>query len=444
MTDRAYARISLDTARSGSIAKQRARLARVADAPVWYVDESVSGAKVAFADRDGGGRLLEDLQRGDRVLVTKIDRAARNVTDLLGLVRLIEDRGASIVFVDQNLDTSGPMGRFMLTLLAAVAELEAAIIAERARESRAAFMDEGRFGGGPLPFGFLTGPNPSGRGLVLRPDPETAPTAREAVARVLAGEPQRQIAPDLGLGESGFSRWLRNPALAGIRPGPELAVDTDAALLSLVEWRRLQDHLKRPVKAWTRADGYGAALACGVCGDRLYYARNKARPASSVYRCARRRHADGDPAVAVTARTADEHLEREFLARYGRLPVYERVTVELADERDEAVARARLRIDAARDALDAAETDEGEDAAYRAYRDAKRALKAAEDLPTATVTEEVATGETFAETWEGADDGTRTALLLKVGPWTVAPGRGLPIAAKVRREDAGGDYGPDV
>ncbi|WP_036959099.1 recombinase family protein, partial [Promicromonospora kroppenstedtii] len=117
MTDHAYTRISFDSRVSGSIAKQRARLARHSPDAVVYEERSVSGAKVPFADRDEGARLLAALQPGDRVLATKIDRVARNVRDLLDLVERIEREGASIVFVDQSIDTSGPMGRFLLTLL---------------------------------------------------------------------------------------------------------------------------------------------------------------------------------------------------------------------------------------------------------------------------------------------------------------------------------------
>ncbi|WP_036959150.1 hypothetical protein, partial [Promicromonospora kroppenstedtii] len=107
--------------------------------------------------------------------------------------------------------------------------------------------------------------------------------------------------------------------------------------------------------------------------------------------------------------------------------------------RDEAVALARLRLDAARAAQDAAVTDEDEDTTYRAYRRAKAALRDAEALPTATVTEEVPTGETFAQVWERADEEDRTSLLLRVGPWVVEPGR-LPIDQKVHRAEAEPDY----
>lgn len=438
MTDRAYGRISRDNARSGSITKQRARLQQYAAEGVeWYVDESVSGAKVPFADRPEGSRLLADLAPGDRVLVTKIDRAARNVTDLLGLVRLIDERGASIVFVDQNIDTSGPMGRFMLTLLGAVAELEAAIVGERLAETRAAFKSEGRFGGGPVPFGLTTAPNPHGRGLVLRPDPEAADLARDVLARVQSGEAQRQLARLVGMSAGGFSGWLRNPALAGIRDGADVEVDPEAGLLTLAEWQALQDFLERPRKAWTRAQGYGAALVCSICGQRLYYGHNPRYPKSSVYRCNRSRHEDGDPAVAVVRRHADRHLEEDFLATFGDLEVFEETTVRSSAARDEAVALARLRLDTAKRAFDEATDDEAEDEALLAQRAAKRALREAEALPADTVTASRSLGINHRDLWAMLPESERGDFLASVGPWLVYPGRGLSIAEKVRRNAPG-------
>lgn len=438
MTDRAYARISLDTERSGAIVKQRARLAKIANEPVWYVDESVSGAKVPFAERPQGKRLLADLRPGDRVLVTKIDRAARNVRDLLGLVEHIEGAGATIVFVDQNIDTAGPMGRFLLTLLGAVAELEAAIVAERVRETRESFRTEGRFAGGPIPFGFTTAPHPAGRGLVLRPDPEAADIARDVIRRVMSGESQRSLAEVIGLKESGLSRWLHNPVLAGIRPGTaELEIDADAALLSLAEWQRLQNYLDRPVKAWNKADGYGAALVCGVCGERLYYARNKHYPESSVYRCRRAKHRDGEPAASVVRRHADIRVEDDFLARFGADPVIETVTVSSSAAREEAIALARVRLDAAQRAQREARDRDARRAAGEAVEAALDAIDDAEAMPDETVTEDRDMGMTHAELWEMLQPAERIAYVVAAGPWVVAPGRGLTIEEKVRHRGTG-------
>lgn len=433
MTDRTYLRISLDTAASGSISKQRSRLAGQAREPVEYVDESVSGSKIPFAERPAGGRLLRDLERGDRVLVTRIDRAARNVRDLLDLVERIEGAGASIVFVDQAIDTAGPMGRFLLTLLGAIAELEAGIIAERRRESLAAFRAEGRHAVGRAPFGLRSVPNPDGRGLVLRPDPEKAPILREIVERLLAGESQRSLHRLTGMGHPAFSRLLRNERLAGVlgyEPDGSPRIDEEQAVFSLVEWAELQDFLRRPEKTWSKAEGYGPALSCGVCGERLYLNVSAEKAEYATYRCRKVKHGPGEPSATVTRVNADAHVEREFLARFGALPVIEEVEVVSGADRDEAVTLARMRLDALRRALDVAETDDEEEALFESYRDAKRALRAAEAIPSGSRTERIETGLTFADAWETAGDDDRTALLLRFGPWTVHPGR-LPIEQKV-------------
>jgi DNA invertase Pin-like site-specific DNA recombinase len=442
MTDRAYARISLDTLASGSIGKQRARLLKAAPEAVFSADESVSGSKVPFAERPEGARLLADLEKGDRVLVTKIDRAARNVRDLLALIERIEGLGASIVFVDQAIDTAGPMGRFLLILLGAVAELEAGIIAERRRESLEAFRQEGRWAVGSAPYGLQSVPNPNGRGLVLRPDPERAPGLRAAVEGILAGGTQRAAARTLGMTETALSRLLRNDRLAGVvghgPDGPRL--DEAQAIFSLVEWGRLQEFLKRPSKAWSKAEGIAAVLVCGVCGERLYYQR-AAIEAHSTYRCRKALHAPGkpfagQPSAAITVGLAETRVYTEFLDLFGAWPVTEVVEVGSDVERAEALALARLRLDAARRAQDAAQDDEAEEAADKAYRAARRALRDAEALPATTQSVEVETGETFAQAWERAEVAERVAWLKRVGPWVVAPGR-LPVAEKVRRAEAG-------
>lgn len=445
MTDRTYLRISLDTAESGSIGKQRSRLAKQAGSDaVEYRDESVSGSKIPFADRPAGGRLLADLERGDRVLVTRIDRAARNVRDLLDLVERIERSGASIVFVDQAIDTAGPMGRFLLTLLGAIAELEAGIIAERRRESLAAFREEGRHAVGRAPFGLQAVPNPNGRGLVLRPHPEQAPLLREIVERLLAGESQRSLSALTGMGHPAFGRLLRNERLAGVlgfgEDGPR--IDPDMAVFSLGDWAALQDFLSdRPVKtSHGAAEGYGPALSCAVCGDRLYLNVSKRSANYSTYRCRKVRHEPGDPGAATVTRVnADAFVEDEFLRRFGALPVVEEVEVDSSESRDAAIASARLWLDSVRKAQDAAEDDEEEERLFGDYRRAKRALRDAEALPVEQRRDRFATGETFADAWKTADDSARTRLLLHFGPWVVEPGR-LPIDRKIRLQDAPPDY----
>lgn len=442
MTDRGYARISLDTQESGSIVKQVSRITAFGGNDIeWYKDESVSGSKIPFAERPHGGRLLADLQPGDRVLVTKIDRAARSVKDLLNLVERIEAAGASIVFVDQNIDTSGPMGRFILVLLGAIAELEASIIAERRRESLESFAAEGRHAVGKAPFGFHSVPNPNGRGLVIRVHPEQGPILRDAIERVMKGETQESLAEELGMSKPGFNRLLFNPRLAGMTPvnGGVVTIDgtpridPEAAILSMAEWTRLQSMLKTG-RGWNKHDGIGAALTCATCGGRLYYAAPGSRAWDQAgYKCARTAPEHKEqriPSASITVARAEEYVERVFLDMFGDQKAVVQYFEDSGDDRTEAVSIAKVQLQEVRRRQDEAVTDEEEEALLVEYRAAKRALRDAEALPMTRRMVTMPTGRTVGEEWRDADPAQRVLMLKLAGDWLVQPGR-LPIDEKI-------------
>ncbi|WP_445228214.1 recombinase family protein [Corynebacterium sp. H78] len=93
-----------------------------------FVDR-VSGAT---RDRPQLNELLTYVRTGDVVLVKSPDRLARSTTDLLGLLEELKAKGVQVRFVDTpQLSTDTPQGKFMLTILGAVAELERATIRER-------------------------------------------------------------------------------------------------------------------------------------------------------------------------------------------------------------------------------------------------------------------------------------------------------------------------
>lgn len=433
MTDRGYRRISLETERSGSLGKQTAQVEKHSNDVVWYEDASVSGSKVPFAMRPGGAELLADLRAGDRVLVTKIDRCARSVRDLLNTVEHIKQVGATIVFVEQRIDTGGPMGEFLLTLLGAIAQLEAAIIAERRKESLEQFAQEGRHAQGRAPFGFRSVENPNGRGLVIRPHPEESAVLLDAIARVMGGETQDSVADAIGIHRSRLHLLMRNPRLAGMTPqnggvvmvNGHPRIDPDAAILSITEWKTLQA-MFNPNKSYSRHDGIGAALTCGTCGERLYYG-------SPTYRCTRKNqaHKDGAPGASVVAVNAEAHVERLFLEQYGsqRGLVVEEVGSNA--ERDEAIAIAEIRLQEVRRQMDNASTEEEEDALDQAHRAARRGLREAKALPSGTRLELRPSGRTQAEDWAEADSRARVAMLRSKGDWVVQPGAGMPIEKKV-------------
>lgn len=76
-------------------------------------------------------RLLSELKPGDVLLVYKMDRVARSLKDLLNILDQLTLAGASIRSLTEPLDTSGPIGIFMVQVLGAVAQLERSIIRER-------------------------------------------------------------------------------------------------------------------------------------------------------------------------------------------------------------------------------------------------------------------------------------------------------------------------
>src|SRR5688572_11404406 len=102
-----------------------------------FVDEPVS-AMVPFLQRKAGRDLHFKLQRGDHLVIAKLDRAFRDTEDTLYMNRQWKDLGVIVHYLDMNCDTSTPFGEFMLTLNAAFAKMERRKIGERTMEALAA------------------------------------------------------------------------------------------------------------------------------------------------------------------------------------------------------------------------------------------------------------------------------------------------------------------
>lgn len=93
-------------------------------------------------------RCLSGLQAGDILVVYKMDRVARSLKDLLSILERVQAVGAHIRSLTEPLDTSVPVGIFMVQVLGAVAQLERSIIRERALAGQVAAYNRGvRWGG---------------------------------------------------------------------------------------------------------------------------------------------------------------------------------------------------------------------------------------------------------------------------------------------------------
>ena len=141
----------------------------------------------SVAKRDQLDAALDFIREGDTLVVTKPDRLARSVADLLRIKEALEAKGAHLRVIDPDLDTSTATGKLLFTMVGAIAEFERSMMLERQREGIAKAKAEGKYKG-------------------------RAPTARAKATEIMAlrsqGISPNKIASDLGVGRSSVFRIL--------------------------------------------------------------------------------------------------------------------------------------------------------------------------------------------------------------------------------------------
>ena len=98
-------------------------------------------------DRTAFKEMMAFVRTGDIVIVESISRIARNTRDLLSVVSELTEKEVEFVSLKENIDTTTPQGRFMLTVFGALAELERESILERQREGIEIAKAEGKYKG---------------------------------------------------------------------------------------------------------------------------------------------------------------------------------------------------------------------------------------------------------------------------------------------------------
>lgn len=116
----AYVRVSTDDQTTEN--QKRAIEARYSVSK-WFRENGISGA-VPAAQRPAMAQLLAYVREGDTVIVTAIDRLGRNTIDVLTTVETLNAKGVSLVSLREGFDLATPVGKAMLAMLAAMAELE--------------------------------------------------------------------------------------------------------------------------------------------------------------------------------------------------------------------------------------------------------------------------------------------------------------------------------
>ena len=162
--------------------------------------DSVVAEQVSATDmeaRTAWTALMASLKAGDTVSITKIDRVARSISDMVGITKALNDIGASIRILDMNIDTKTPTGALMLNIFTSVAQFEKDMMLERQRVGIAAAKERDK----TLP-------------LEQRTYKGAKPTARakaDAVLALLADgtRTKEQVAKDLNIGVESVYRILK-------------------------------------------------------------------------------------------------------------------------------------------------------------------------------------------------------------------------------------------
>jgi len=143
--------------------------------PQRYDDGGVSGGTLERPDLQ---RLLADVDAGliDMIVVYKIDRLTRSLSDFSRLVERLEMANCSFVSVTQSFNTSTSMGRLTLNVLLSFAQFEREVTGERIRDKIAASKKKGMWVGGWPPLGYDVKARPE-RGLVVN-DAEASAVTR--------------------------------------------------------------------------------------------------------------------------------------------------------------------------------------------------------------------------------------------------------------------------
>ena len=149
------------------------------DPEFWFADEGVSG-KVAASQRPAFKAMLGQIRKGETLVVSKLDRLGRDAIDVLQTVRQLGERGVKIIVLQLgNTDLTAPAGKLLLSMLAAVAEMERDLLVERTQAGLARAKAEGKTLGRPS---------------------KTTPEQRSEIRhKLMAGEPVSSVARAYGV-----------------------------------------------------------------------------------------------------------------------------------------------------------------------------------------------------------------------------------------------------
>jgi DNA invertase Pin-like site-specific DNA recombinase len=246
--------------------------------PQHYDDGGLSGASL---ERPALQQLLSDIEADtvDIVVVYKVDRLTRSLTDFAKLVDLFDRFAVSFVSVTQQFNTTSSMGRLTLNVLLSFAQFEREVTAERIRDKIAASKAQGIWMGGPVPLGYDLGD----RELLI--NPTEAELIRQIFELYLAKGSVRALKAVLDrrgmtskvrhqkkgrvTGGGPFSRGhlyrlLANPIYIGkLAHKSQIHDGRHEAIIELELWEKVQSQLKANTHGCERASAQHPSLLAG-------------------------------------------------------------------------------------------------------------------------------------------------------------------------------------
>jgi DNA invertase Pin-like site-specific DNA recombinase len=174
--------------RTSTIEQEAGLLAQQRDLSAYGCEEVFVEQVSSVQRREGLEKALKFVRKGDTLVVTKLDRLARSVPDLVKIMDRLEEKGASLRILAMNLDTDTPTGRLMINLVGSIAQFEREIMLERQREGISKAKGEGKY---------------KGRAATARAKAEEVLTLRKA------GKGASEIAEALGIGRASVYRMLK-------------------------------------------------------------------------------------------------------------------------------------------------------------------------------------------------------------------------------------------
>lgn len=154
-----YTRVSTDDQADGGISLDAQLVASRAYtvARGWAIGDEIAdrGISATTLNREGVQQVIARLKSGEvaGVIVWRLDRLTRSIRDLLTILDLVENQGVGIVSVTEALDTTTPMGRFVVHLLVLIAQWERETIGARTKAAVHHAKKQGFYTGGPVPAG---------------------------------------------------------------------------------------------------------------------------------------------------------------------------------------------------------------------------------------------------------------------------------------------------